>query len=151
MRVCAAVHAVLAVALFALAAWWAVAAFRILSHMSTGAVLTNLPAAAMLALTFSGPSAALGVWMLALARALWRGDPAARARLLRTHSLLLLPALAAVAVGIIDLLAAQRSAAHGGGLLGAIGLIPLVFGGCLAALNVSAIAAVRYVMQSPRP
>ena len=67
-----------------------------------------------------------------------------------THGLRLGPALLAVAVGIADLRAAERSAAHGGGLLGAIGLIPLILGGCLAILSASAVAATDSLLPSPR-
>jgi hypothetical protein len=104
----------------------------------------------MFALTFAAPLASLGVWLLALARALWRRDLAVRGRLLWTHGLLLIPALAAVAFGIAALDAAERSAARGGGLLGGIGVIPLVLGGCLAVANMTAIVVAYYGLPVPR-
>ena len=125
MKALAVVHAICAMASLAIATWWAVAAFRILPHMSTGTIRTNLPSVAILALSFAGPFAALGAWMLSLGLAIWRCEPAVRTKLLVTHGLLLVPAVVAVAVGLADLDAARRSAEHGGGLLGAIGLIPL--------------------------
>jgi hypothetical protein len=150
MKALAVFHAVFAIAMLSAASWWAVAAFRILPHMSTGTVRSNLVPVAMLALTFSSPLAALGAWMLALARAIWRGDAEVRGRLLLTHGLLLVPALVAVAIGLADLEAARRSAAHGGGLLGGIGLVPLAIGGCLAVLNTSALIAACFLLRSPR-
>jgi thiol:disulfide interchange protein len=136
----AVVHTIFGFALLAVAGWWASATLRILPHMSTGTTLTNLPIVGMLALTFSAPLIALGVWMLALGRAVRRQDPGVRLRLLKTHSVLLVLSLAAMAVGIAELWAAERSAQHGGGLLGGIGLVPLGLGGCLAAVNVVALA-----------
>lgn len=134
------VHTIVGVALLALAGWWAFATLQILPHMSTGTTLTNLPAVAMLALMFSAPLIALGIWILALGRAIRRQDPGVRLRLLQTHGVLLVLSLAAMAVGISQLWVAERSAQHGGGLLGGIGLIPLGLGGCLAAFNVVALA-----------
>src|SRR5262249_660121 len=140
MKLLGIAHGVVGVASLALALWLALAPFRVLPNMSTGTIGTNLPFAAMLALTFSAAPALLGFWMLTLGRAALRGD-AVRGRLGRTHGLLLVPALAAASVGVLDLQAAERSAAHGGGLLGAIGLVPLVLGGCLAIFNAAALAA----------
>jgi hypothetical protein len=145
----AVVHVIWGAALLAAAASWTVSAIRILPHMSSGTLHTNLPIVAMLAVTFAGPLLLLGLWLVALGRAIWRRDVAARTRVLWTHGVLLAPALLAVLVGIAELRAAERSAAHGGGLLGGIGLIPLVLGGALAALNIAALAAARYLLPSP--
>ena len=49
----------------------------------------------------------------------------------------------AIAYGAFALAAASKSAAEGGGLMGAIGLFPLVIGGCLSALALSSILYVR--------
>src|SRR5215471_4777741 len=117
MRILAALHVACGLVLLGLAGWWAVSVFRTLPYMSTGTLRTNLPFAAMFALTFAGPLGALGVWLLVLARALWRREPTVRGRLLGTHGILLVPALAAVAIGLAELAAAERSAARGGGLL----------------------------------
>ncbi len=141
MKALAFAHAVWGAALLTLAAWWTAATLRILPHMATGTVRENLPIAATVALAHSGPLVALGVWLIALGRATWRGDPGLRRRLLRTHALLLVPALASVFLGVSLLQAAQRSAARGGGLLGGLGLIPLALGAFVGLLNVCAIAA----------
>jgi hypothetical protein len=118
--------------------------FRVLPHVKTGTARENLTAVTMLALVQCGPLAALGLWMLALGRAIRRGDPRLRRRLLRAHGLLLVVALAAMLVGVSALQAAERSAQRGGGLLGGLGLIPLVLGGFVELLSAGALAAARY-------
>jgi len=102
-----AVHTIFGFALLAVGGWWAFATLQILPHMSTGSTLTNLAIVVMLAQTFSAPFIALGAWMLALGRAVRRGDRGGRLRLLRTHIVLLVLSLAAMAVGIADLWAAD--------------------------------------------
>jgi len=140
VRFLAAIHTVFGLALLAVAGWWAIATFQILPHMSTGTTVTNLSVVAMLALTFSAPLIALGIWMLVLGRAARRNRRGLRALLLRTHGALLVLALASTAVGIAELRAAARSAQHGGGLLGGLGLIPLALGGCVAVFSLVALA-----------
>jgi hypothetical protein len=147
----AAVHAIVGLAFLAVAGWWTIATLQILPHMSSGTTLTNLPLVVPVALTFSMPFIALGVWMLLLARAALRGDRGLRRRLVRTHGVLLVWALAAIAVGIADLRAAEHSAQHGGGLLGGLGLIPLALGSGLAAFNVLALAGALTVRESGTP
>jgi hypothetical protein len=136
----AAAHTIFGFALLAVGGWWAFATLQILPHMSTGTIFTNLPMIAMLALTFSAPLVALGVWMMVLGRAVRRRARSVRLRLLQTHGVLLVVSLAAMAVGIADLWAAKRSAQHGGGLLGGLGLIPLGLGGIVGAFDVVALA-----------
>jgi hypothetical protein len=151
MRTLAVVHVVMASALLGAAAWWTVAMVRILPYLSTGSNATKLVTIAGLGVAFSLPAAALAGWMLMLARAAWRGDPRVRGRLLWTHTLLLVPALAAVVLGVAALSASALSAARGGGLLGAVGLVPLVFGGSLAIVNAGAIVAARYLWPQSSP
>ncbi len=139
MKWLALAHTLVGFALLAIAGWWAFATLQVLPHMSTGTTLTNVPVIAMLALTFSAPLIVLGVWMMALGRAIRRRDRGVRLRLLQTHGVLLVLSLAAMAVGLVDLRAAERSARHGGGLLGGLGLIPLASGGCLAVFSVAAL------------
>ena len=141
MKFLAAIHTLFGLAVLAVAGWTAIATFQILPHMSTGTTVTNVPIVAMMALTFAGPLIALGVWMLVLGRAARRAEPGLRVLLLRTHGMLLVLALATMAVGMADLRAAARSAQHGGGLLGGLGLIPLGLGGMLAAFNVAVLAS----------
>ena len=135
-----AAHIVWGVALLALAAWWATMLFSIFPHLKASTLWENLAIVMTLALAQCGPLAALGIWLLSLGRAVWRGDPGLRRRLLRAHGLLLVLGLAAVYVGIADLQAAAESARRGGGLLGGIGLIPLVLGGFVAVLSAGGLA-----------
>jgi hypothetical protein len=141
VRFLAAVHTLFGLAVLAVAGWTAITTFQILPHMSTGTTVTNVPIVAMMALTFAGPLIALGIWMLVLGRAARRVERGIRSLLIRTHGVLLVLAVAAMAVGMADLRAAARSAQHGGGLLGGLGLIPLGLGATLAAFNVTALAS----------
>jgi len=87
------------------------------------------------------PVLALGpLWIVALGcRMWWRGaDHRTAAR--RTAGVSLVVGVAAIAYGVVALRAAGRSAAAGGGLLGAFGLVPLVLGlaiSCLAGISLA--------------
>ena len=133
-RLLALAHFAWGLALVLLASWLAASAFRILPHMSTGTVVTNLPTMLVLAIAMAGPPAALGTWILALGRRLWTGSRPVRMALFVTHGLMLAPGAFALLAGRFALNAAARSAAHGGGLLGAIGYLPLALGACIVAL-----------------
>lgn len=133
-------HYAWGMALLLLAAWFATSAFRILPHMSTGTIWTNLPKATMLAVTQAGPLGMLGMWIMVLGHWTWTGRAGLRTALLWTHGLLLLPGLLAVWVGIYALRAAARSAAQGGGLLGSIGGFPLAIGAGVVMLALGSIA-----------
>jgi len=133
-------HYAWGIALLLLAAWFATSAFRILPHMSTGTIWTNLPKAMMLAVTQAGPLGMLGMWIMVLGHWTWTGHAGLRTALLWTHGLLLLPGLLAVWVGIYALRAAARSAAQGGGLLGPIGGFPLAIGAGVVMLALGSIA-----------
>jgi len=140
MRILAAFHLAWSLVLILIAAWFASAAFRILPYMSTGTLWTNLPRVLMMAAVQAGPMIALGLWMAILGRWTWRGHPNIRVLLLITHGFLLVPGIGAIAVGILALRAAERSAARGGGLMGAIATIPLAVGICMSSLAFVAIA-----------
>jgi hypothetical protein len=144
MRALAVAHGAWGALVLVLAVWWAREVFQILPHLKVGTARENLTAVTMLALVQCGPLAALGFWMLALGRAIRRGDPGLRRRLRRAHGLLLVVALAAMLVGVSALQAAQRSAQRGGGLLGWLGLIPLVLGGFVGLLSAGALGAAWY-------
>jgi hypothetical protein len=115
-------------ALFLVAIWFAVSAFRVVPQMSTGTPGRNLLTALMMAMMMVVPLGALGVWTVALGRWTWALKPQAFKMLLLTHGILLVPGSLAGANGILALRAAEKSAAHGGGLLGGLGMIPLAFG-----------------------
>ena len=133
-------HYAWGIALLLLAAWFATSAFRILPHMSTGTIWTNLPLALKLAVTRAGPLGMLGIWILVLGHRTWTGHAGLRTALLWTHGLLLLPGFLAVAGGVLALRAAARSAAQGGGLLGPIGGFPLEIGAGMVILALGSIA-----------
>ena len=140
MRGLALAHFAWGVSLLLLAAWFATSALRILPHMSTGTIWTNLPTVVVLILVQAGPFGALGAWAVVLGRWTWGGRPKLRAALLVTHGILLLPGSLAVAMGINSLRAAARSAAGGGGLLSPLAIFPLMIGACVLSLALCSIA-----------
>jgi hypothetical protein len=142
-RVLALAHFVFAFALLAASAGFIVSTLRVLPYMSSGTPLTNLPTVLFVAASISAAPTLLGVWLAVLGRSLWQRAPGARTTLLWTHVVLLVAGLAACALGILDLQAAARSAEHGGGLLGALGLVPLLIGAPLVALALCSIAVNR--------
>lgn len=87
-----------------------------------------------------GPLMAVApLWLAFLGVQLWRGpSPRTFALLRATHWAVLLLAAILIYAGIATLQAAERSAADGGGLLGAFGFLPIGIGcvlGVLAALS----------------
>jgi len=126
---CAALgHVGWGVILLLAAGWFAVSTLRTIPYMSSGTVWINTVAALLVASTTALPVAALGVWMLVLGRGLWSAPEKQRIALLWTHGVLLALGSLAVAVGILGVRAAERSSARGGGLLGPVAVIPLMFG-----------------------
>ena len=86
------------------------------------------------------------VWLCILGSQLWdSSDPGLCLRLRITHALSLVFAALLCASGVWALQAGERSAAHGGGLLSAWGLIPLSIGCLLSLLSVSTLLLVRPV------
>ena len=121
-------------ALLLFAAWFAASALRVLPHMSSGSILTNLPTVLMVAAMNAGPAALLGAWIVALGRRAWIGHPRLRRALILTHGLLLPAGILASMLGVHALRAASRSAARGGGLLSPVAALPLAFGAPAAIL-----------------
>jgi hypothetical protein len=84
------------------------------------------------------------VWLCILGSQLWNSsDPRLFVRLRITHSVSLFFAALLCASGLWALQAGERSAAHGGGLLSAWGLIPLLFGCSLGLLSMLTLLLVR--------
>jgi hypothetical protein len=75
------------------------------------------------------------IWGIVLGVRLWRSGSDVFAALRRTHWTFLVIDGLLVAYGIFALRAAERSAAHGGGLLGGIGLLPLGLGMTMACFS----------------
>jgi hypothetical protein len=117
--------------------------FRVLAigHIAIGVLL--LP----VALLFGGiiaPILMVGpIWGIILGVRLWRSPFEGRAALRRTHWTFLLIDGLLVAYGIFALRAAARSAAHGGGLLGGIGLVPLALGITMACFSAVTLVVTR--------
>jgi hypothetical protein len=96
--------------------------------MSTGTIWTNLPAVLLLVLMKAMPLAAFGVWMLILGRRIWLPGERLRTTLLWSHGILFALGALAVYSGIHSVEAMERSTARGGGLLGPLAYVPLLFG-----------------------
>jgi hypothetical protein len=82
------------------------------------------------------------VWLMVLGFRLWRQDGSLRARLRVTHSVLAPFSILLVVYGLYCLRMARRSAEAGGGLLGAVGLAPIIMGalaGILALVSLHAL------------
>lgn len=135
-----------------LAAGWSVhSALRILPHMSTGTIWTNLPAALVFGVTNALPPAVLGVWMFILGRRLWSPGEQLRTTLLWTHGVLFALGALAVYFGIHSVEAMERSAARGGGLLGPLAYVPLLFGIPVVALAFLSLVAALLVVPRYHP
>lgn len=89
---------------------------------------------------FIMPQAALGLWMLVLALWLWAGQRRLRLALLATHGFVLLLGLLFIGIGFRAVAAAERSTAHGGGLLSPIAGLPFLQGVPLTTLALCSIA-----------
>jgi hypothetical protein len=104
-----------------------------IGHIVIGVLL------APVALVFGGilaPIFIVGpIWGIVLGARLWRSGAEVFAALRRTHWTFLAIDVLLVAYGIFALRAAERSAAHGGGLLGGVGLIPLGLGVAMASFS----------------
>jgi hypothetical protein len=75
------------------------------------------------------PLLAIGsIWLMILGYRLWRQGDGVGVLLRRTHVVVVVVAVLLCAYGLFALRAAERSAAAGGGLLGAYGFLPLGLG-----------------------
>ena len=128
MRCLAVAHFAWGLLLLLIATYFGVGLLRILPHLSSGTVWTNLPGVLLLAAVYALPLGTLGFWMIVLGRWAWTARQRLRLALLITHGALLLPGGLAVGVGIHSMRAAERSIASGGGLLSPIAAYPLLFG-----------------------
>lgn len=118
-------------------------AYRVLGAAHLLVALPLLLLAAMSGIL--APLVALGpVWLIFIGVQLWRGPSLQRYRLVRTtHRAGLAVAALLCYYGIFALRAAERSAAAGGGLLGAFGLFPLGIGIALAVLSIASLTMIR--------
>jgi len=117
-----------------------VSMLRILPHLSSGTVWTNLPGVLLVAASYALPPGSLGFWMLVLGRWTWTARQRLRLALLITHGLLLMLGTLAVVVGVHAMHAAERSTASGGGIMSPLAALPLLFGIPVLVLALCAIA-----------
>ena len=117
-----------------------VSMLRILPHLSSGTVWTNLPGVLLVAASYALPPGSLGFWMLVLGRWTWTARQRLRLALLITHGLLLMIGTLAVVVGVHAMHAAERSTASGGGIMSPLAALPLLFGIPVLVLALCAIA-----------
>ena len=115
-------------AYLAAAGWILYSVLRILPHMSSGTIWTNLPAALGMGATYASVPAVLGGWLFILGLRLWSPREHLRTTLLWTHGILFALGALAVYSGIHSVEAMERSTARGGGLLGPLAYVPLLFG-----------------------
>jgi hypothetical protein len=95
-------------------------------HVAVGLLL--LPSSMVFGVFLAPLLVAGPLWIVYLGFRLWRPTERTIVLLRRTHAFSLVAAGFLFAHGILALRAAERSAAEGGGLLGAFGLIPLIQG-----------------------
>jgi hypothetical protein len=117
-----------------------VSMLRILPHLSSGTVWTNLPGVLLVAASYALPPGSLGFWMLVLGRWTWTARQRLRLALLITHGPLLMLGTLAVVVGVHAMHAAERSTASGGGIMSPLAALPLLFGIPVLVLALCAIA-----------
>jgi hypothetical protein len=150
MRCLALVHCAFGLLLLVTATYFGVGMLRVLPHLSSGTVWTNLPGVLLLAAVYALPFGLLGFWMILLGRWAWTLRPQLRLALLITHGVLLMPGTLAVVAGVHSLHAAERSTASGGGLLSPLAALPLLFGIPILVLALCSIATALTVVPSMR-
>ncbi len=106
---------------------------RCLAVGNVVAGLLMLPSAMVFGVFLAPILVAGPLWIIYLGFRLWRPTERVIVLLKKTHAISLVAAGILCAYGIFALRAAERSAAEGGGLLGAFGLIPLAQG-CILGL-----------------
>ncbi len=150
MRCLALAHFAWGLLLIVTGACLGIGMLRVLPHLSSGTVRTNLPGVLLMAAIYALPAGSLGFWMIVLGRWAWTLRPCLRLALLITHSILLLPGTLAVVVGVYALRAAERSTAHGGGIMSPLAAVPLVFGVPVLILALGSIVATLTVASCAR-
>jgi hypothetical protein len=83
------------------------------------------------------------MWAIRLAARMWKREPAIARTVRRTHYVFLAIDGLLIWYGFWMLRAAEESARHGGGLLGGLGLIPIVLGGSLALFSILTLLLIR--------
>lgn len=128
MRCLALVHFAWGLVLLVVAAGFGGGMLRVLPHLSSGTVWTNLPGVLLMASVYALPFGLPGLWMIVLGRWVWTLRPRLRLALLVTHVIMLLFGVLAVVTGVHAIRAAERSTASGGGIMSPIAALPVVLG-----------------------
>ena len=150
MRCLALVHFAWGLLLLAVAAFFGAGMLRVLPHLSSGTVWTNLPGVLLMAAVYALPFGLLGFWMIVLGRWVWTLRPQLRRALLITHGVMLLIGTLAVVTGVHAMRAAERSTASGGGIMSPIAALPVVFGVPIVVLALCSIAVALTMAPSTR-
>jgi ABC-type Fe3+ transport system permease subunit len=123
---------------------------RVLAAVHVVIGLLSLPFALILGLPFA-PLLIFGpIWLVVLGHRLWRQGDEVGGLLRWTHVVVLVVAALLCAYGLFALRAAEQSAARGGGLLGAFGLLPLALGVVLGTTAVVSLWVARGVTSRSR-
>ena len=126
------------------------ARFRVLAVVHVVVGFLSLPLALVFGLPFAPVLTCGPIWLMILGYRLWCQGEEAGVLLRRTHLVVLVVAALLDAYGLFALQAAQKSAARGGGLLGAFGFLPLAFGVVLGATAAVSLWLVRGVASRGR-
>ena len=121
------------------------ARFRVLAVVHVVVGFLSLPLTLVFGLLFAPLLVCGPIWLMILGYRLWREGEGTGVLLRRTHVVVLVVAALLGAYGLFALRAAEQSAARGGGLLGAFGLLPLAFGVVLGATAAVSLWLVRGV------
>lgn len=118
--------------------------YRLIAGVHFLVALLLLPLCLFFGLAVGPLIAMVPLWLAFLGVQLWRGLTAKTSALLRaTHWAMALLAALLIYAGIAALQAAERSSAHGGGLLGAFGFLPIGIGCVLGMLATITLLVVR--------
>lgn len=95
-------------------------------HMTSGKILSHLPASFIVAAMSAFPFVFLGVWMIFLSRRMWTSHFRLRTTILWTHSILFIFGSIAMIAGLQMIKASELSSSLGGGIMSPVAWIPLL-------------------------
>lgn len=95
-------------------------------YMTSGKILSHLPASFIVAAMSAFPFVVLGIWMIYLSRRMWTPHVRLRTAILWTHSILLLFGLISMIAGVQMVKASELSSSQGGGIMSPLAWIPFL-------------------------